>query len=190
MPDWSKLPVPKDDGAARHLTGGRLISLGLVATDGSLVDFASLPGKSVVFIYPRIGRPDVPNPDGWDMIPGARGCNSQACAFRDLFAELKSLGVRHLFGLSTQETSWQREDADRLHLPFPILSDESLQLSRAMRFPLFEANGMILLRRMTLVLQDGVIERVFYPVFPPDQNAAEVAAYLRTRVGSSTSASS
>jgi peroxiredoxin len=189
-PDWSKLPMPEDDGAARHLPGERLVSLGLPATDGSVVDLAALPGKAVVFIYPRTGRPDVPNPDGWDLIPGARGCNSQACSFRDLFAELKSLGVGHLFGLSTQDISWQRDTAERLHLPFPILSDESLRLSRAMRFPLFETSGMILLKRMTLVLQNGVIERVFYPIFPPDQNAAEVAAYLRSQIGSSFLASS
>ena len=150
-PDWSKLPVPEDDGAARHLAGARLVSRGLPATDGSVVDLASLPGEAIVFMYPRTGRPDVPNPDGWDLIPGARGCNSQACAFRDLFAELKSLGVGHLFGLSTQDTSWQRDAAERLHLPFPMLSDKSLLLSRAMRFPLFETSGMILLKRMTLV---------------------------------------
>ena len=178
-PDWSKLPQPEDDGAAGHLPGMKMASLVLPASNGSKVDLSSLQGKLVVYAFPRTGRPGEPNPDGWDLIPGARGCTPQSCAFRDHFHELKSLGVDHLFGVSTQATSWQREAAERLHLPFPLISDECRRLSNAMHFPLFETNGMTLLKRMTLVIQDGIIEKVFYPVFPPDKNASDVAAYLR-----------
>jgi peroxiredoxin len=178
-PDWSTLPVPEDDGAARHLPGLRVPSVLVPATDGSLVDLASVPGRTVVFAYPRTGRPGEPNPAGWDAIPGARGCTPQACAFRDLFAELRSLGVDHVFGLSTQNSAYQREMAEREHLPFPILSDELLELTRALRLPIFETHGMTLLKRVTVVIQDGVIRHVFYPIFPPDRNAGEVAAWLR-----------
>jgi peroxiredoxin len=178
-PDWSTLPVPEDDGAARHLPGLRVPSIPLAATDGSTVDLSSLPGLTVLFAYPRTGRPGEPNPDGWDLIPGARGCTPQTCAFRDLFADFQALGVAHLFGLSTQSTAYQRELAERLHLPFPILSDEQLRLARALRLPTFETHGMTLLKRLTLVLRDGVIEHAFYPVFPPDRNASDVLAWLR-----------
>lgn len=178
-PDWSSLPVPEDDGAARHLLGLRLPALALSATDGSSVDLSSLPGLTVLYAYPRTGRPGEPNPDGWEAIPGARGCTPQTCAFRDHFAELRSLGVAHLYGLSTQDSAYQRELAERLHLPFPILSDESLALTRALRLPTFTTHGMTLLRRLTLILRDSRIEHVFYPVFPPDQNAAAVLTWLR-----------
>ena len=117
-PDWSRIPVPTDDGAARHLPGSRVPSVPLPATDGSTVDLSALPGRAVVYAYPRTGPPGAANPDGWDMIPGARGCTPQSCAFRDHFAELKGLGVSHLFGLSTQSTAYQREAAERLRLPF------------------------------------------------------------------------
>lgn len=179
-PDWSKLPAPEDDRAARHLPGMAMASVSLPATDGSTVDVSSLKGRVVIYAYPRMGRPGESNPDGWDLIPGARGCTTQTCSFRDHFAELKSLGVRYLFGLSTQDTAWQQEAAERLHLPFPTLSDEFLELATAMRFPTFETAGMTLLKRMTLVIQDGIIEQVFYPVFPPDQNATAVTAWLRS----------
>jgi peroxiredoxin len=177
-PDWSKLPVPEDDGAARHLFGMAIASVPLAATDGSTVDLSSLKGRVVVYAYPRTGRPGEPNPDGWDLIPGARGCTPQTCAFRDHFAELKARGVDHLYGLSTQDTDYQREVAGRLHLPFPLLADASLRLTNVMRFPVFQTNGMTLLKRLTLVLRDGVIEQVFYPVFPPDRNAADVMEWL------------
>ena len=183
-PDWSKIPTPEDDGAARHLPGMAMASIRVPATDGSIVDLSSLKGRVVIYAYPRTGRPGDANPDGWDLIPGARGCTPQACSFRDHFAELSSLGVHHLFGLSTQDLAWQREAAERLHLPFPILSDESLKLATAMRFPMFRTSGITLLKRMTLVIQDGVIERVFYPVFPPDQNATEVATWLKVKAES------
>jgi peroxiredoxin len=180
-PDWSTLPVPEDDGAAQHLAGLTIASVGLPATDGSIVDLSKLRGLVVVYVYPRTGRPDEPNPDGWDRIPGARGCTPQSCSFRDHFAELKSLGVRHLFGLSTQDTAWQQEAAERLHLPFALLSDQSLGLTTAMRFPTFRREGITMLKRMALVISDSLIEKVFYPVFPPDQNATSVAMWLKNR---------
>ncbi len=174
------LPVPQDDGAARHLAGMRMPSMALPATDGSEVDLARLAGRTVVYIYPRTGRPGVALPDGWDAIPGARGCTPQSCSFRDHFAELKALGVAHLFGLSTQDTDYQREAVDRLHLPFAILSDASLRLTRALALPTFTVAGMTLLKRMTLLIDDGLVAKVFYPVFPPDESAAAVAAWLRS----------
>src|SRR2546423_6081751 len=165
------LPVPQDDGAASHLTGAALPDLALRATDGTDVNLARLTGRTVVYIYPRTGRPGQPLPDGWDGIPGARGCTPQSCGFRDHFAELKRLGVAQLFGLSTQQTDYQREAAERLHLPFAILSDAELQLTRAMNLPTFEVAGMALLKRMAWVIDDGVITHVFYPGFPPDKIA-------------------
>jgi peroxiredoxin len=180
-PDWSAIPEPTDDGAARHLIGTLTPCLPLPATDGTTINLSSLPGRVVVYAYPRTGTPGVENPKGWDLIPGARGCTPQSCSFRDHFAELKALGVNRLFGLSTQDTSYQREAADRLHLPFPILSDEHLRLTRAMRLPTFETSGMTLLKRLTLVINDARIEHVFYPVFPPDRNVNDVLAWLATR---------
>jgi peroxiredoxin len=174
------LPVPIDDGAARHLTGLALPNLPLPATDGSLIDLAKLRGRTVVYAYPRTGEPGKSPPDGWDAIPGARGCTPQSCAFRDHFAELKALGIAQLYGLSTQDTGYQREAAERLHLPFAILSDAGLEFARALRLPTFTVAGMTLLKRLTLVIDDGKIEKVFYPVFPPDKNAEEVVAWLRS----------
>jgi peroxiredoxin len=172
------LPVPIDDGACDHLPGMRLPSLALAATDGTTVDLSTLPGRSVVYVYPRTGRPDQPLPTGWDEIPGARGCTPQSCAYRDLAAELGSLGAR-IFGLSTQDTAYQQEAVARLHLPFPLLSDERLELTTALSLPTFEVDGMTLIKRLTLIVVDGTIETVFYPVFPPDAHAANVAAWLR-----------
>jgi peroxiredoxin len=173
------IPVPQDDGAARHLAGMRLPDIALPATSGSDVNLAGLLGRTVLYIYPRTGVPGVDAPPGWDDIPGARGCTPQSCGFRDHFAELKELGVAHLFGLSTQDTGYQREVAERLHLPFAILSDAKLALTRALKLPTFTTSGMTLLKRAALVVDDGVIAKVFYPVFPPDKNAAEVIAWLR-----------
>jgi len=175
------LPVPLDDGAARHLAGKTLPDLALPATGGPAVNLAKLAGRSIVYVYPRTGVPGVDAPPGWDDIPGARGCTPQSCGFRDHFAELKALGVAHVFGLSTQDTDYQREVAERLHLPFPILSDAALTLTRALNLPTFSVAGMTLLKRMALVIDDGMIVKVFYPVFPPDKNAAEVIAWLRGR---------
>jgi peroxiredoxin len=183
-PDWSTIPAPADDGAARHLPGMRLPSIALRATDGTDVNLSSLRGRIVVYAYPRTGRPGVPNPEGWDLIPGARGCTPETCAFRDHFDQLKALGIAHLFGLSTQDTTYQREAAARLELPFPILSDKRFALASALGLPTFETHGMALLKRLTLVIRDGIIEHVFYPVFPPDRNAGDVVAWLRSNPGS------
>jgi peroxiredoxin len=153
----------------------------LHATDGQEIDLATLRGRTIVYAYPRTGQPGVDNPPGWDLIPGARGCTPQSCSFRDHFAELKGLGVQQLFGLSTQDPAYQREAAERLHLPFPILSDEHLKLTHAMNLPTFETGGMTLLKRFTLVIDDGVVRHVFYPVFPPDRNATDVIDWLSRR---------
>lgn len=177
-PDWSTIPAPADDGATRYLAGARMASVPLRATSGGTIDLAALPGRIVLYAYPRTGRPGIENPDGWDMIPGARGCTPQSCSFRDNFSAMKALGVDHLFGLSTQDPDYQKEAADRLHLPFAILSDEHLALTRAMSLPTFTVEGMTLLRRFTLVITDGRVEHIFYPVFPPDRSAAEVIAWL------------
>jgi peroxiredoxin len=173
------LPAPQDDGRARHLQGRRMPAMALDATDGSRIDLSKLRGRVVVYIYPRTGRPGVALPEGWDAIPGARGCTPQSCSFRDHFAELKQLGVAHLFGLSTQDSDYQREAAERLHLPFPILSDFRLELAGALDLPTFSVSDMTLLKRMTLVIDDGVIVKVFYPVFPPDKSAEDVVAWQR-----------
>ena len=173
------IPVPQDDGRARHLIGLKLPDVALPATAGGTVNLSKLKGRTVLYIYPRTGVPGVDPPPGWDQIPGARGCTPQSCGFRDHFAELKALGVAQVFGLSTQDTDYQREAAERLHLPFPILSDAELKFTRALKLPTFSVAGMMLLKRMALVVDDGVITKVFYPVFPPDKNATEVVAWLR-----------
>jgi peroxiredoxin len=173
------IPAPRDDGGARHLAGLKLPSVPLAATDGSQIDLSALKGRTVVYIYPRTGVPGQPPlVEGWDAIPGARGCTPQSCSFRDHFAELKRLGIAHLFGLSTQDTDYQKEAAERLHLPFAVLSDSALKLARAIKLPTFTVAGMTLLKRMALVIEDGVIAKVFYPVFPPDKNAEDVVAWL------------
>jgi peroxiredoxin len=187
-PDWSTIPAPTDDGAARHLPGTPIPSVPLPATDGTTVDLRALTGRIVVYAYPRTASPGVANPDGWDGIPGAKGCTPQSCAFRDHFAALQALGVKHLFGLSTQDAAYQREAAERLHLPFPILSDERLEFAAALRLPTFEVAGMTLLKRLTLVIDQGRIEHVFYPIFPPDRNASDVLAWLADRIPDQTPA--
>ena len=176
----AELPAPQDDGAARHLAGVRLPSLALAATDGSQVDLSKLSGRTVVYVYPRTGVPGQPLPEGWNDIPGARGCTPQSCGFRDHFDELKRLGIARVFGLSTQDSAYQREAVARLHLPFPVLSDVRLALARALELPTFTTSGMTLLKRMALIIDEGVISKVFYPVFPPDKNAEEVIAWLRS----------
>ncbi len=172
------LPVPEDDGACDHLKGIALPAIALRATDGKDVDLSRLgAGRTVVYAYPRTGRPGVPPPDGWDLIPGARGCTPQSCAFRDHYGALEAAAIR-LFGLSTQEPEYQREMAERLHLPFAVLSDAELRLTRALDLPTFEVDGevdgAVLIKRLTLVIRDGRVEHVFYPVFPPDTHARAV----------------
>ena len=178
--DWSKIPAPADDGAAAHLKGITLPAISLVATHDTSVTLSALPGRTVVFAYPPPGAPGkISLVDDWDMIPGARGCTPQTCAFRDLFAELKAAGAAHVFGLSTQSNEYQTEMAARLHLPFSILSDEKLALTRALDLPTMNVAGLTMIKRLALVIDDARITQVFYPVFPPDRNAADVLAWLK-----------
>jgi peroxiredoxin len=178
--DWSKIPPPVDDGAAAHLKGMTLPAIGLVATNDTVVTLSALKGRTVVFGYPRTGEPGkIALVDDWDMIPGARGCTPQTCAFRDLFAELKAAGAAHVFGLSAQSNVYQTEMASRLHLPFPVLSDEKLALTRALGLPTMEVAGLTLIKRLALIIDDARITQVFYPVFPPDRNAGDVLAWLK-----------
>jgi peroxiredoxin len=175
------LPVPQDDGASAHLTGMKFPRVTLASTGGGKVDLSALKGTTVVYIYPRTGRPDQELLPGWNDIPGARGCTPQSCAFRDHYQELKDAGASHVFGLSTQDTAYQREAAERLHLPFELLSDEQLAFARALKLPTFDVAGMRLIKRMALIAREGIIEKVFYPVFPPDRNAGDVLDWLSKR---------
>ena len=178
--DWSKIPAPVDDGGAAHLVGMTIPPVSLRATDDTMVTLSALSGRSVVFGYPRTGEPGkIALVDDWDMIPGARGCTPQTCAFRDLFAELKAAGASHVFGLSTQDNAYQTEMASRLHLPFPVLSDEKLERTSALRLPTMDAAGLTLIKRLTLIIDDARITHVFYPVFPPDRNASDVLDWLK-----------
>ncbi len=171
------LPVPQDDGAADHLVGLRLPAMTLKATDGTSISLGDMIGRVVVYIYPMTGRPDTPLPDNWDDIPGARGCTPQSCGFKDHHAELSALDSK-VYGLSSQSTSYQQEAKNRLELPFELLSDQALQLAENLRLPTFEAAGQQLFRRITLVVLDGKIQKVFYPVFPPGENAGDVVAWI------------
>jgi len=178
--DWSRIPAPIDDGAADHLVGMTIPSIGLRATDDTLVNVSALPGRTVVFAYPRTGEPGkVSLVEDWDLIPGARGCTPQTCSFRDLFGELKAAGAAHVFGLSTQSNAYQTEMASRLHLPFPVLSDEKLELTDALRLPTMEIAGQTMIKRLAMIVDDARISHVFYPVFPPDRNARDVLAWLK-----------
>lgn len=172
------LPAPLDDGAALHFEGSPLPDLDLASTDGTTVNLATLPNRWVIYVYPMTARPGTPVPDGWDAIPGARGCTPQSCSFRDHYAELQALNTG-VYGLSVQTSDYQREARDRLHLPFHLLSDSTLKLKESLRFPTFPVAGMALYKRLTLIVRDGKIEKCFYPVFPPDRNADDVLAWLR-----------
>jgi peroxiredoxin len=171
------LPIPVDDGACDHLTGLRLPDMALMSTVGTAVNLAKLTGRTVVYCYPRTGRPDQAIPTGWDLIAGARGCTPQSCAFRDHYQEIQSLHA-DVYGLSTQDSAYQQEAMLRLRLPFPLLSDAELEYVKALRLPTFTVEGMTLIKRVTLIVEDGVIIKVFYPVFPPDQDAANVIEWL------------
>jgi peroxiredoxin len=172
------LPVPKDDGAARHLPGMQVPAIILTSTANRRVNLGDIAReRTVIYCYPRTGAPGQPVPKNWDDIPGARGCTPESCGFRDHHHALEALHVR-VFGLSTQTTEYQREVVERLHLPFEILSDADFAVTNALRLPTFEFDGVRLLKRLTLVLSGGRIEKVFYPVFPPDKHAEEVIAWL------------
>ena len=178
LPD--DLPVPRDDGAADHLPGLALPALTLTGTRGGRVALDALPaGRTVLYLYPMSGRPGVALPEGWNEIPGARGCTPEACAFRDHHADLLAAGASAVYGLSAQDTAYQAELAERLHLPFEILSDPELALADALRLPTFTADGRRLYARLTLIVADGRVEHAFYPIFPPDGHAAEVLDWLR-----------
>lgn len=178
--DWSKIPAPEDDGAANHLIGMTIPPISLRATNDTAVTLSELAGRTVVFGYPRTGEPGkIGLVDDWDMIPGARGCTPQTCSFRDLFAELRAAGAKHVFGLSTQSNDFQTEMAARLHLPFPVLSDEQLELTDALSLPTMEVADLTLIKRLAMIIDDGRITQVFYPVFPPDRNAGDVLEWLK-----------
>ena len=178
--DWSQIPAPTDDGGAAHLKGTAIPPVALRATDDTTVTLSSLKGRTVVFAYPRTGEPGkIALVEDWDMIPGARGCTPQTCSFRDLFAELKAAGAAHVYGLSTQSNDYQAEMAARLHLPFPVLSDEKLLLTRALNLPTMAVAGLTLIKRLALIVDDARISHVFYPVFPPDRNAGDVLEWLK-----------
>ncbi len=173
------LPVPTDDGACAHLPSLQVPPVCLPSTSGRDICLAKLQQRAVLYCYPLTGRPDLQMPEDWDQIPGARGCTVQACNFRDHYRSLQTLQTQ-VFGLSTQTTAYQREVVERLHLPFELLSDANLALTKALRLPTFEVDSMILIKRLTLVLSpQGQIEKVFYPVFPPAQHADEVVAWLK-----------
>jgi len=174
----STLPVPKDDGACDHLTGFAVPDITVSSTSGTTVDPFSLPGLTIIFCYPRTGAPGETIPDEWNSIPGARGCTPQACSFRDLLPELKSHGVANVFGLSTQSTAYQSEVKQRVALTYDLVSDEKLEVAKALKLPTFEWEGNTLIRRLTLAVEDGKVKKVWYPVFPPDKSAAEVLEWL------------
>ncbi|AIY00120.1 peroxidoxin containing protein [Arthrobacter sp. PAMC 25486] len=178
LPD--NLPVPEDDGAAAHLPGLTLPSLVHEATDGQQMDLSNLgPGRSIIYLYPLTGLPGTDLPEGWDSIPGARGCSTEACDFRDHFAQLQAAGVERVHGFSSQDPDYQREVTTRLRLPFTMLSDTGFELARALNLPTFAAPGHPrLYSRLTLVVRAGVIEHVFYPIFPPNTHAQQVLAWL------------
>jgi peroxiredoxin/DNA-binding transcriptional MerR regulator len=174
------LPTPIDDGAARDLPGRVLPALELPATDGSKVRLNSVAtGRWVLFIYPLTGRPGVDMPSGWDQIPGARGCSQEACSFRDHLGALQAQGAQQVLALSTDGTQYQQDLTRRFHLPYRMLSDPALSLARALDLPTFDANGMTLYKRLTMIVRGNQIEHVFYPIFPPDAHASEVLEWLR-----------
>jgi len=174
------LPVPQDDGAADHLKGKRLPNVKLAATNGQAIDLGDLPGTVVIYCYPMTGQPNVPLPDGWNQIPGARGCTPQSCSFRDHYQEIRALGA-DVIGLSVQNTDYQKEMAERLHLPFPVVSDIHYEFQKALSLPAFQAAGMTLLKRLTLIVKNGVVEAVHYPIFPSDSDPDWVIGRLKNQ---------
>jgi peroxiredoxin len=173
------LPIPQDDGSTKHLKGMKLPIVSLNATNGKSINLGDIKGKLVIYCYPMTGQPNVALPDGWDQIPGARGCTPQSCSFRDRYQELQALGAE-VVGLSVQTTEYQKEMANRLHLPFPVVSDVNYEFQKALNMPTFIAAGMTLLKRVTLIASNGVIEAVHYPIFPSDSDPAWVIDYLKS----------
>ena len=178
------LPRPEDDGACAHLPGTKLPDIALGSTEGVTVNLSEVAGRTIVYCYPRMGQAGKAVPESWNAIPGARGCTNQSCSFRDHFAELVATGTDHLFGLSTQDVDYQREAVDRLHLPFSLLSDQE-QFADALNLPRFQYDGATLIKRLTLVIDNGTVTHVFYPVFPPDRSAEQTLEWLRLHPASS-----
>ena len=176
--DWSTIPEPKLDANLEHLNEFIVPDIKLNSTDGDIVNLSNLKGITVIYIYPMSGVPGKELPEGWDEIPGARGCTPQSCSFRDNFSKLKELGVKNIFGLSTQSTVYQKELADRIHLPYSILSDEKLEFAKKLKLPFFNVDKMDLIKRITLILEDNKIIKYFYPIFPPTKNVEDVIRYL------------
>ena len=172
------LPIPQDDGSTDHLKGLRLPNVSLKATDGTTINFGDIFNRLVIYCYPMTGQPNVALPGDWDQIPGARGCTPQSCSFRDHYQELQALGAE-VMGLSVQTTEYKKEMVDRLHLPFPVVSDADYQFQKALNMPTFVAAGMTLLKRVTLIANHGVIEAVHYPIFPSDSDPGWVIDYVR-----------
>lgn len=177
LPD--NLPEPIDDGAADHLIEATLPAVPLRATDDSIIDLAEICGRTVVYAYPMSGEDNSVLPDNWDAIPGARGCTPQHCSLRDKFDELQATGVA-VYGLATQSVDYLAREVERLHLPYPLLSDENLELADAIRLPRFDVQvaGSTVLKRTTLIINSGTVEHVFYPVFPPNRSAEQVIDWL------------
>ena len=178
--NWTDIPEPVDDGTASHLTNQLMPDLALPSTRGDFVSLSKLNGWSILYFYPMTARPDTPLPVGWDDIPGARGCTPQSCAFRDRSVDLIRQGATAIYGISTQNTVYQQEAAERLHLPFPLLSDSELKLTRFLNLPTIRVAEKVLTKRLTLVLYRKRIKKVFYPVFPPDKNASDVLEFMKT----------
>jgi len=177
--DWDMLPRPEDDGAGKRVEGFAVPSMPLPATDDTNIDL-SAPGRTVVFVYPMTGTPGAALPEGWDGIPGARGCTPQVCAIRDLHDDMAKAGIGRVFGLSTQTIEDQKDAVERLHLPYPLLSDHGLMFADAVGLPRFTIGDATYLKRMTMVIEDSFVKKVFYPVFPPDRAARDVLDWLST----------
>jgi len=178
-PDWSKIPAPELDVSLEHLNNFIIPEIKLLSTSVDEIDLSKLNGLSIIYVYPMTGQPNVALPKGWDEIPGARGCTPQSCSFRDNFLELKKLNIENIFGLSSQTTKYQKEMSERLHLPYPILSDEKLVFANALKLPTFKVDNMNLIKRITLIINNNKIIKYFYPVFPPDQNVNDVIFWLK-----------
>ena len=174
----TNLPVPQDDGASSHLLGKSLPNVVLLSTSGKQVNVSHIQGQVVFYCYPMTGQPGVKLPESWDLIPGARGCTPQSCSFRDHYQELQAFSTQ-VYGISTQDSATQTEAVERLHLPFELLSDADLKLTNALQLPTFDVENKRLIKRITLIIQERKIVKVFYPVFPPAQNAGDVIKWLK-----------